>query len=124
EGEAPSPGRATWVNVWATWCRPCVEEMPLLHRFQEQLADEGVEVDLVFLSADRDAEAVAAFRAAHPDTPAGPRVADPESIAPWAEGVGLAAGGSLPIHVFTDARGRVRCARGGAVSERDYEAVR
>src|SRR5258706_9053160 len=27
-----------WVNVWATWCKPCVEELPLLGRWHDQLA--------------------------------------------------------------------------------------
>src|SRR5262245_36951495 len=26
-----------WVNVWATWCKPCVEEMPRLAKWREKL---------------------------------------------------------------------------------------
>lgn len=32
------------VNFWATWCAPCVEEMPELQRIQQEFADRGVAV--------------------------------------------------------------------------------
>ena len=32
------------VNFWATWCPPCVAEMPAIQRMYEALADEGVRV--------------------------------------------------------------------------------
>jgi peroxiredoxin len=37
-------GRTVVVNFWATWCVPCVAEMPALSRLRERLADSGVEV--------------------------------------------------------------------------------
>lgn len=33
------PGRPTLVNVWATWCPPCVEEVPDLADFAERAGD-------------------------------------------------------------------------------------
>jgi thiol-disulfide isomerase/thioredoxin len=34
----------TWlVNFWATWCAPCVEEMPMLSQLRQELAGTGVE---------------------------------------------------------------------------------
>lgn len=33
------PGRPTLVNVWATWCPPCVEEVPDLAAFAERAGD-------------------------------------------------------------------------------------
>jgi thiol-disulfide isomerase/thioredoxin len=46
---APQPlaqweGRPLLVNFWATWCAPCVEEMPDLQRFREEYRGRGVEV--------------------------------------------------------------------------------
>lgn len=44
-------GRAILLNVWATWCAPCRDEMPALDRLQAALGNEGFEV--VALSIDR-----------------------------------------------------------------------
>ncbi|TFZ01545.1 TlpA family protein disulfide reductase [Ramlibacter rhizophilus] len=37
-------GRPLLVNFWATWCPPCVEEMPLLDRFHREHAAAGWQV--------------------------------------------------------------------------------
>jgi thiol-disulfide isomerase/thioredoxin len=37
-------GRTVLVNFWATWCAPCVAEMPSLQRLRDRLASAGVEV--------------------------------------------------------------------------------
>ncbi len=43
-------GRIVVLNLWATWCTPCVAEMPTLDRLQERLARHGAVV--VALSLD------------------------------------------------------------------------
>lgn len=42
-------GRTVIVNFWATWCGPCLAEMPSLQRLRDKLAPEGVEVIAVNL---------------------------------------------------------------------------
>lgn len=44
-------GKVVVLNLWATWCTPCVAEMPMLDRLQQQLESVGVVV--VALSLDR-----------------------------------------------------------------------
>lgn len=44
-------GRPLLVNFWATWCPPCVEELPLLNAFHEAQAAKGWQ--LVGLAVDR-----------------------------------------------------------------------
>jgi peroxiredoxin/YHS domain-containing protein len=48
-------GKVLVLNLWATWCGPCKEEMPDLVRLQDQYRDRGVTV--VALSFDRTKEA-------------------------------------------------------------------
>jgi thiol-disulfide isomerase/thioredoxin len=49
-------GRVILLNIWATWCTPCREEMPALDRLQAKLGGPGFEV--VALSIDREGTAV------------------------------------------------------------------
>lgn len=44
-------GHPVLVNFWATWCAPCIAELPALARAAEQLAPDGVTILLV--SIDR-----------------------------------------------------------------------
>jgi thiol-disulfide isomerase/thioredoxin len=37
-------GKILIVNFWATWCPPCIEEMPVLVDFQYQYSPQGVQV--------------------------------------------------------------------------------
>ena len=44
-------GKTVLINVWATWCPPCVKEMPTLDRLQAKLGSDSFEV--IALSIDR-----------------------------------------------------------------------
>ena len=37
-------GKVVLVNFWATWCEPCITEMPALQRLRNELASSGFEV--------------------------------------------------------------------------------
>ncbi len=52
-------GRVVLVNFWATWCPPCVEEMPSLERLHRTLGPEGLVV--VGISEDADEKAARDF---------------------------------------------------------------
>ncbi len=51
------------LNFWATWCPPCVEEMPSLQRLEDAFADRGLRV--VAVSVDERLSDVPAFVEAH-----------------------------------------------------------
>jgi peroxiredoxin len=52
-------GKAVILNFWATWCNPCVREVPHLIEIHERHKDEGLVV--VGISLDRDADDVGRF---------------------------------------------------------------
>ena len=57
---ADAAGQVLLVNFWATWCKPCEDEMPAMEKLYRDLADEGFL--LVAISVDDDPELVRAFR--------------------------------------------------------------
>ena len=98
---ADTLGRPVLVNFWASWCAPCIEEMPELDRYARAQGDAGVHV--VGIALD-DAAAVRAFLQRVPveyrialDTP-GPRDSGVQFGNPR---------GVLPYTVLLDADGRV-----------------
>jgi thiol-disulfide isomerase/thioredoxin len=57
---SPKNEKAVLINLWATWCAPCIEEFPHLVKLQEKYKDQ---LDIVFISMDfpEEKEAVKAF---------------------------------------------------------------
>lgn len=117
-----SSGKPRWVNVWATWCGPCVEEMPRLLKMQQRLAKEGVDIDLQFLSVDEDAGALAAWKQKNPSIPT-MHVAAYADVFPWFKTLGIE-NQTLPTHIFVGADGKVSCARSAAVEDHHYASVK
>jgi thiol-disulfide isomerase/thioredoxin len=84
-------GRPVLINVWASWCGPCVKEMPALERFAREQGANGVQV--VGIALD-DVDAVRAFvqrtGVTYPiliDAPgpadAGVRLGNPKGVLPY-----------------------------------------
>ena len=91
-------GQVVLLNVWATWCAPCIKEMPSLSRLQEMRGSPDFQV--VTVSLDRTAEEAADWLLEKNLT----------NITPWHDksfnlNVAVKAPG-LPISVFYSADGR------------------
>ncbi len=67
-------GQVVVLNFWATWCPPCVAEMPSLERLHQKFKDRGVVV--LGISVDHDRPTYDAFLQAHNIT--FPNYLDPE----------------------------------------------
>ncbi len=48
-------GQVVVLNFWATWCPPCVEEMPSLVEMQRRMKDKGITVLAVSIDVDESA---------------------------------------------------------------------
>jgi cytochrome c biogenesis protein CcmG/thiol:disulfide interchange protein DsbE len=53
-------GKILVLDFWATWCRPCVAEVPTLNKLQEKYGDRGVKIIGVTM-ASGDAQEVKPF---------------------------------------------------------------
>ncbi|WP_323027025.1 TlpA disulfide reductase family protein [Gelidibacter japonicus] len=51
-------GKVIFMNLWATWCPPCIAEMPSIDKLHKDMGDE---VAFVMLSLDKDFELAKAF---------------------------------------------------------------
>lgn len=61
---ADSEGRVMVLHFWASWCRPCLEELPSLEKLQEDLSAKGL--DILAVNFAEDSGAVTRFLEKHP----------------------------------------------------------
>jgi len=129
DGTTPSAelatDRWTWVNVWATWCRPCVEEMGLMHRWVDGLAKGGSPVDLQLLTIDKVEETEALKARIAKGLPGQARwIRGEDDWSAFLDRLGVDRTSAIPIHALVDPAGSLRCVRVGAISGQDFAAVK
>lgn len=108
-------GRLLVVNFWATWCPPCLKEMPGFSRLQGRLSGKGVQfVGIGIDSADKIREFARTVPISYP------LLVAPADTLNLARKFGNHSDG-LPYTVVLDPKGRVLATRLGAWSETDLE---
>lgn len=104
-------GRPLLINFWATWCPPCIEELPMLDALHARSGDAGLQVIGIALD---DPDEVRKFLAEVP-------VNFPIYLAqPGAVDLSTTLGNArsvLPYSVLIDAEGRIAKRKFGAFSE-------
>ncbi|MCJ2184898.1 TlpA family protein disulfide reductase [Novosphingobium sp. 1949] len=92
-------GKPVLVNLWATWCAPCVKELPTLNALTDQEDKLGITVLPVSEnSADVAGKVVEILRRRKLD-----------NIQPWIDeqgDMGFQYGGNLPVSVLFDSEGK------------------
>jgi thiol-disulfide isomerase/thioredoxin len=104
-------GKPLVVNIWATWCPPCVREVPMLQAEQARRAD----VHFVFVNQGEPRERVAGWLQARGFTLRNVLL-DPQGRTAAAFGAQ-----GLPTTLFFDSRGRLVSARTGELSAATLE---
>lgn len=90
-------GKVVVVNFWATWCEPCVHELPVLGA----LAHQDGRVAVVGVNYKEGLDAIERFSAAHPIPYPVLRDRTGETFERWTAGV-------MPTTILVDRRGRAR----------------
>ena len=54
-------GKTVFLNIWATWCGPCVHEMPSIARLAEEPRLRGKGIEFVCVSTDDSSDVVRRF---------------------------------------------------------------
>ncbi len=52
-------GKTVFINFWATWCKPCIAEMPSIQKAQTRLKDENV---IFLLASNEDVKEIEVFK--------------------------------------------------------------
>ena len=118
-------GRWIWLNLWATWCKPCMAEMDLLGRWAKSLTAEGMGIDLILMTIDEPSASHALANQIDRGLP-GPAIwlRDKSDFLPFLEHLGLDANAAIPIHGLIDPTGQLRCVRVGVIHDVDFAAVK
>lgn len=109
-------GQPLLVNFWATWCPPCVRELPMIHQFAQRQAARGAQGIGVLAIAVDQAASVQKWLARQPMALT--------VVMAGAGGVGLTrslgnTNGGLPFTLLFDAQGAVQARKIGELSEQD-----
>jgi thiol-disulfide isomerase/thioredoxin len=115
-------GSWTWVNFWAAWCVPCKEELPILFRWQKQLASE---VEFRFVSMDDDERQLRDFLAREPAGGLTQTYWLPDGAIrkSWLEALKLESEPELPLQLLIDPDGMLRCRVQGAIEPEDLATL-
>lgn len=108
-------GRVVLLNFWASWCAPCIEEMPLLDAYQQRNAARGLQV--VGIASD-GAEPTREFLAGHPVRY--PILIDDPERGDLSRDLGNRHG-VLPYSVLIGRDGRILARHAGSFSEDSLE---
>ena len=110
-------GKVLVCNFWATWCAPCLEEIPLLIAAREKYNSDGVEiVGIAIDNAVKVRDFSVLFKISYPIL-----LAEAGGLDLMRQ-LGNSSGG-LPYTVVTDRQGKLVHRKLGALKEADLDAI-
>ena len=110
-------GKVVMLDFWATWCGPCISEMPVLLKLASEYEPKGV----VFLAASRDDPSIAKVQVGMFIDERAPALARYAAFADdgTADAYSVSA---IPTMVLIDRKGQLHASYLGAASERAWRA--
>ena len=108
-------GKVVLLNFWATWCGPCLMEMPSFVKIQEEYKDKGFQA--IGVSVDDAPEALAPFATQH-------KINYPLLVGQEREDIQTAYGGifGIPISFIISREGKVCRKQIGPASREQFES--
>jgi thiol-disulfide isomerase/thioredoxin len=109
------------VNYWATWCRPCVEEMPYFFAAAQKFKQQKVKVVFVSLNSPKEMDKVERFVA-------GKKITQPVFLLNagnpniWIDKVDPSWGGSIPATIMYKRKEKVSF-REGEFTQTELDSV-
>jgi thiol-disulfide isomerase/thioredoxin len=91
-------GKVGLVNFWATWCAPCMRELPALAEFYEEVSGQGFEI--LAVNVDRQENKARAYLSREP-------VPFPVLLDPKSSVMGQFDVLAMPTSVLVDREGRI-----------------
>jgi thiol-disulfide isomerase/thioredoxin len=133
--DQPVPGATTdratvsgwrWINFWASWCGPCLQEMPLLKQWKSSFDQDGVPLSFELWSIDEDKAAFVEALTTKERFPSGQIrwLRSIEDLPTVLESLGVERDSAIPIHALVDPKGDLRCVRVGAVGSNDLGSIK
>ncbi|HUK89819.1 MAG TPA: redoxin family protein, partial [Blastocatellia bacterium] len=103
-------GKVLVIDFWATWCVPCMSEIPMFNSFSKDYKDRGVEI----IAPSTDAEGAAKVKPFVKQHNMEYSIATADESTAKAFGVGEV----LPVTLIVDKQGRIRFSHTG-ITEKD-----
>lgn len=109
-------GKVVVIDLWATWCPPCIYELPGYVSLTEKYRDRGLVI--VGLAGDKDSPRFRQFLKIH-------RVNYPVATYDWdlVNSLGLGDDIVMPTTLLIDREGRVRHVKVGPMEHADFEML-
>lgn len=114
-----------YVNIWATWCKPCKGEMPIISEWASDVRKKGGNLRIMFLSVDEDERLLQRYMAQEAKSLEGifRWVNDETSLTRFYKDIDVPNPPTLPVQILIDPQSRLRCVRVGSIGRKELDQI-